>query len=143
MNKFQERGGKTILVVEDAEDVRRLICSMLEQRGYAVREAADGREALCLLDAEGDSVDLVLTDVIMPHMDGTELARQLAEIRPHLRIVFMSGYSEDPIVHGLGHAGACFLYKPFTANALVDKVQGALALPWNGLWLMNPGSAPP
>src|SRR5947209_4791449 len=89
---------ETVLVVEDAEPIRRMVCAMLSQSGYSCLEAADGAEALDLLKKSDCSVSLVLTDVIMPKMTGAELAQQLSRIRPDIRIMFMSGYSDDPVV---------------------------------------------
>lgn len=122
----------TILVVEDATPVRKMVCSMLSQVGHVCLEAGDGVEALGVLN-HADNVELVLTDVIMPNMDGAELARQIARMRPELRILFMSGYNEDSIVRSLGKQSTLFLSKPFTATALMDKVRQALDRPWMGI----------
>jgi CheY-like chemotaxis protein len=125
-------GKHRILVVEDAEPVRRMVCAMLMQNGYDVMEAADGTEALQALQAD-DGFSLVLTDMVMPQMGGTELARQLALLRPNLRIIFMSGYTEDPVVQRFDRSSSIFLPKPFTATALADKVREALTSPWTGM----------
>jgi two-component system, cell cycle sensor histidine kinase and response regulator CckA len=117
---------ETILVVEDAEPVRKMVCSMLHGFGYGVREAADGAEALKLLQRECESIHLVLTDVVMPEMSGTELAHHVYSVCPKLPIIFMSGYSEDHAFRGMERAGSAFLPKPFTASALVDKVRETL-----------------
>ncbi len=122
----------TILVVEDAPSVRRMVCAMLSQTGYNTVEAGDGAEALRMLEQTED-VRLVLTDVIMPVMDGAELARQLARVRPDLRILFMSGYMDDDVVRSLGKVSSLFLAKPFTATVLQDRVRQALDLPWSGI----------
>ncbi|HTS32011.1 MAG TPA: response regulator [Bryobacteraceae bacterium] len=133
MRQHEEPDGRhTILVVEDSSSVRRMICAMLEQNGYNCLEAGDGVEALRVLD-EGNEVVLVLTDVIMPNMDGAELARHLARTRPSLRILFMSGYVEDSVLRPLGKTGSLFLAKPFTAALLQEKIQQALDVPWIGL----------
>lgn len=118
----------TILVVEDVPAIRKMVCAMLGQAGYDCLEACDGREALNLLE-DAEHVQLVLTDVVMPNMNGPELARHLCEKRPELRILFMSGYTEDSTVHSLGF----FLAKPFTAMALTEKVRQALDRPWEGV----------
>jgi CheY-like chemotaxis protein len=123
---------ETILVVDDAEAIRKMVCAMLSQNGYNCIEASDGVEAIRLLEAT-DPVHLVLTDVVMPKMSGADLARHLSSIRPDLRIVFMSGYTEDPAVRGVERTSAIFLPKPFTASALTEKVRQALDLPWRGL----------
>jgi CheY-like chemotaxis protein len=106
---------------------------MLRGNGYGVKEAADGVEALGLLERECDAVHLVITDVIMPEMSGAELARHLSHAYPQLPIIFMSGYSEDPLVRGVESIGSIFLPKPFTASALVEKVRETLDRPWAGL----------
>jgi len=124
---------ETVLVVEDAEPIRRMVCAMLSQSGYSCLEAADGAEALDLLKKSDCSVSLVLTDVIMPKMTGAELAQQLSRIRPDIRIMFMSGYSDDPVVRKFERSSSTFLAKPFTASALMEKVRQALDGPWAGL----------
>jgi CheY-like chemotaxis protein len=129
-------GGETILVVEDADAIRNMVCAMLGQQGYQCLEAADGADALRMLDETTSPVHLVLTDVIMPKMTGAELGRHLVRVRPELRIVFMSGYSDDPSVRDFERVPPIFLAKPFTATALLQKVRQALDQPWSGL----PGS---
>src|ERR1700723_1130039 len=111
-------GKITILVVEDAEAIRTMVCTMLAQQGYHCLEAADGVDALRVLDATAAPVHLVLTDVIMPKMTGAELARHLGRLRPDLPIVFMSGYCDDPVVRGFEGMPLILLAKPFTAAAL-------------------------
>ena len=129
-----------ILVVEDAEAIRKMVCSMLTQSGYHCLEASDGEAALRLFEHAPASVDLVLTDVIMPKMGGLELARRLADLRPGLRVVFMSGYSADPIVSSIERSPSIFLAKPFTASALMEKVRETLHQPWPGLPQANIGA---
>src|SRR5215470_126883 len=87
-----EGADETILVVEDGEAVRKMICAMLSQNGYQCPEAADGEQALVVLEGIG-SVNLVLTDLMMPGMSGTELAKQISKDYPQIRIIFMSGYT--------------------------------------------------
>jgi len=115
--------GETILVVEDAEAIRKMVCTMLAQSGYVCLEASDGSEALQVLDSE--SVHLVLTDMIMPNMTGAELAQHISRSRPDIRIVFMSGFTEDPIVQSVQHS-PIFLAKPFTQDRLAAKVREVL-----------------
>ncbi len=124
---------ETILIVDDAESIRKMVCSMLSFCGYRCVEAADGQQALRILKETPESVDLVLTDIVMPEMGGTELAREVAALRPNLPIVFMSGYSDDPVVRTLENSPALFLPKPFTAAALTEKVRAALDRPWSGV----------
>jgi CheY-like chemotaxis protein len=126
-------GNITILVVEDAEAIRRMVCAMLAQQGYQCLEAEDGVDALRMLDETAAPVHLVLTDVIMPKMTGAELGRHLVRLRPDLRIVFMSGYCDDPMVRNLERVPLMFLAKPFTAATLLEKVRQALDQPWHGL----------
>jgi len=105
---------------------------MLEQIGYRAVEAGDGAEALRILESN-EQVQLVLTDMIMPEMSGTELARRLAEVRPDLRVLFMSGYTDDPVVRKVGLEPSIFLSKPFTATDLARKIRQALDMPWAGV----------
>lgn len=118
--------GATVLVVEDARPLCEMISSMLRDSGYNVLQAADGVEALSLLESSGDRIQLVLTDIIMPRMSGGELARRLSEIRPNLPVMFMSGYAEDPVLQGVSD-GTSFLRKPFTAAVLIEAVRRVLA----------------
>jgi CheY-like chemotaxis protein len=130
----------TILVVEDAESIRRMVCAMLSQAGYRCVEAGDGDEAYRLLTAAPADIDLVLTDVMMPRMGGAELARRVSELRPDLRLIVMSGYSDDPVVRTIERSQSIFLPKPFTAAALMEKVRETLDTPWNGLPDPNHGA---
>jgi CheY-like chemotaxis protein len=122
----------TILVVEDVESIRRMVCAMLSQLGYSCLEAEDGTEAVRLV-REHPVVTLVITDMIMPQMSGAQLACHLAIERPDIRLIFMSGFSDDPVVQALEHSPTYFLAKPFTAGALIGKVREALSRPWKGL----------
>ncbi|HTQ55754.1 MAG TPA: response regulator [Bryobacteraceae bacterium] len=124
---------ETILVVEDGDAVRNLVCRMLVQNGYRVLEACDGRDALRLCETHPDSIELVLTDLVMPHMAGSELAERLRRARPALRILVMSGYTDEPLMQRLGRESLAFLAKPFTSVDLVEKVRQVLDSPWNGL----------
>ncbi len=133
----------TILVVEDAEPIRRMVAQMLMQSGYNSLEAGDGADALTVLDSHSDTVDLVLTDLLMPRMTGAELAEHLARLRPGLPILFMSGYSEDPVVMAIGRTRDNFLAKPFTASALLDKVRQALSGWQGGASEIRSGSSAP
>ena len=123
------RGSETILVVEDEAPVRAVTRQLLERNGYTVLEAPDGPSALALVDGEagGRHIDLLLTDVIMPGMSGRELAAQLNERRPNVRVLFMSGYTDDAVVrHGMLEPGLAYLEKPFRPTALLRKVRGVL-----------------
>ena len=121
------RGAGTILVVEDEQPVRTLVCEMLELSGYSVLAASHGVEALELVERHGGPVDLVLTDVVMPRMGGRQLADRLATVRPEAKVLFMSGYTDDALgFHGFAVPGAAFVQKPFSADALAHAVRAAL-----------------
>jgi CheY-like chemotaxis protein len=123
---------RRVLVVEDAEAIRKMVCSMLHQSGYECLEAENGTQALQLMERHCGEIHLVLTDMIMPHMNGTELASHLSRLRPELPIIFMSGYTEDPVVRDVEQAGSVFLAKPFTAHTLLEKVGRVLNSRRNG-----------
>jgi CheY-like chemotaxis protein len=122
------RGSGTVLVVEDEANLREVACAVLQDLGYTVLEAANGEEALRLVDADKPSLDLVLIDVVLPGaMNGRELASRLAELQPGLRVLFMSGYTENAIVHqGRLDGGVMLLGKPFSREQLARKVADAL-----------------
>jgi len=121
-------GSETILVVEDQIEVRTLAVSGLTTFGYEVHAAATGKEALTFCREFAGDLDLVVTDVVMPDMNGQEVARQVALLRPESRIVFMSGYTDDVIAHrGVLDAGVEYLQKPFTPESLARKIREILA----------------
>jgi len=118
---------ETILVVEDEANLRRLTRQFLENRGYSVLDAADGAAAVQICVAHQGTIHLLLTDVIMPGMNGRELAKRVAEIRPNTKVLYMSGYTENAIGHnGTLDAGIKLLQKPFTLQALQAKVREVL-----------------
>jgi PAS domain S-box-containing protein len=120
-------GTGTVLVVEDEEGVRRLIRLILESHGYRVMDAANGRSALDLLDAHSGPLDLVVTDVVMPGLDGAALARAIAGRFPAVRVLYISGYTGDTVVkHGILKHEVDFLQKPFSGSALAAKVRDVL-----------------
>jgi PAS domain S-box-containing protein len=120
-------GSETVLIVEDAEAIRSLARKVLTAQGYTVLEAGDGAEALKIAQRHAGPLHLVLTDVVMPGMGGRELAQRLAPLRPELKLVYMSGYTGDAVVHrGLLDDGLPFLAKPFTPEDLALKVRVAL-----------------
>jgi PAS domain S-box-containing protein len=119
---------ETVLLVEDEAALRSMICETLSDGGYRVLEAGTPREAFDVAAAHEGPIHAVLTDVIMPGMSGRELADQLRSIRPETPVVYMSGYTDDAIVHHSGLApSAVFLQKPFTVGGLLVKVREALA----------------
>ncbi len=120
------RQRETVLLAEDEEAVRALTCEFLQSAGYHVLTAGDGIEALEIAERLSGSIQLLVTDVVMPRMRGPELARRVREKLPHLKVVFISGYTEE--IHGNGHStNACaFLQKPFSREQLLQKLSDAL-----------------
>ena len=117
-------GSETILVVEDEEDVRSYLVETLKDLNYDVREAPDGGAALALSEAAPFRIDLLLTDIVMPGLNGRELADQLHRRQPGLRVLFMTGYSRDAIVHqGRLDPGVSLLQKPLTQTILAAKIR--------------------
>ncbi|MGI9077722.1 MAG: ATP-binding response regulator [Gemmatimonadaceae bacterium] len=128
------RGTETVLLVEDEESVRNLIRRILAKCGYTAIEAVNGREALLKFTESPDSIDLVVTDLLMPEMGGRELVERIMVIRPHVKVIFMSGYAEDAIARdGVLANGAIFLEKPFSlqtfATAVRDSLDGTRGTP--------------
>jgi len=120
-------GSETVLVVEDEDIVRNLCVQILERLGYKVLQARNGAEAIALAHAYADRIDLLMTDVVMPGMNGAEMARQLVLHHPERKVLFTSGYTDDAIVrHGILKEGVSFIGKPYTPSALAKKVRGVL-----------------
>lgn len=121
------RGHETILVVEDEEIVRTLSTEILKSHGYRVLAAGNGEEGLRVCKEFYGAIDLLITDVVMPHMSGRELAEQVATIRPGTRVLYMSGFTDDAIVrHGVLDDGVFFIQKPFSPDALAIKARSVL-----------------
>ncbi|HRN54448.1 MAG TPA: response regulator, partial [Gemmatimonadaceae bacterium] len=114
----------TILVVEDEEAIRQVASRVLSTRGYTVLAAGSGEEALQM--ADGQQIDLLLTDMVMPGIGGPELAQQLRATRPELAVLFTSGYSRDAIAHEFGLDDAGFIAKPYGLAQLVSAVRERL-----------------
>jgi CheY-like chemotaxis protein len=120
-------GTETILLVEDEDAVRRLGRLVLETNGYTVVEAGDGEQALRICEQYPDPIHLIVTDVIMPHIGGRELADRLLALLPTLKVLYLSGYTDDAIIrHGVLDSTMAFLQKPFTNMALARKVREVL-----------------
>ncbi|MQA28494.1 MAG: response regulator [Luteitalea sp.] len=119
-------GSETVLVVEDEEGVRRLGTEALRRHGYAVLEARDSLEALRVVEHHQGIIDLVVTDVVMPHMTGRELAERIRQARPSLKVLFMSGFTHHAVMQRELGPGASFLQKPFTSGALARRVRELL-----------------
>ena len=121
------RGRETILLVEDQESVRRYAAAALSSYGYRMLQAANASEALMICELERGRIDLVLTDVVMPHTSGRELASQLAKMRPGIHVLFMSGYTDNVIMqHGVLDEHAHFIQKPFSPQELAGKIRAIL-----------------
>jgi CheY-like chemotaxis protein len=121
------QGVETVLVAEDNDMVRDLACRVLERQGYAVFTAATGGEALQRLEGRQGPVHLLLTDVVMPDMDGMALSEKVAERHPGVKVLFMSGYTENVIAHhGVLREGVHFIQKPFSVADLARKIREAL-----------------
>lgn len=121
---------ETVLLVEDEEPVRRLLSTILRSRGYEVLDASGGDEALAIFAEHGDSIHLLLTDIVMPKMNGRELSERLREIQPSLKVVYMSGYADEVLVNTCSaDPGMWFLQKPLRPDALATAVRTALDSP--------------
>jgi two-component system cell cycle sensor histidine kinase/response regulator CckA len=123
------QGTETVLLVEDEEQVRAILKQILENQGYHVLPASHGEEALAISQEPGD-IQLMITDVVMPQMSGRELAERIMSVRPSLRVLFMSGYTDDAIVrHGLLDEKLNYIQKPFDSATVARKVRDVLDSP--------------
>ena len=127
VSKEVQRGNETVLIVEDEETVRKLAVRMLKGLGYRVLEAPEGGTALLLCEEFKEPIHLILTDVVMLGMGGRKLVDRLKEIHPEMKVLYMSGYTDNAIVHhGVLGEGINFIHKPFTLDGLAKKVREAL-----------------
>jgi len=132
-------GSETILLVEDEEAVRSMVSKTLQNKGYTVVEARHGNEAIEICQRYQGPIHLMVTDVVMPQISGRELAERLAPMRPEMKILYMSGYPDNTIVHhGVLEPGTAFLQKPFSLNALELKVREVLDTPRPGMRELQP-----
>ena len=119
-----QRGTETVLVVEDEEALRELVCEFLRSLGYNVLAANSGQSALSVASLHDRLIDVLVTDVVMPKMSGRQLSQMLANTRPGLKTIYMSGYTDDAVVrHGIREAAVAFLQKPFSLSTLARKVR--------------------
>jgi two-component system cell cycle sensor histidine kinase/response regulator CckA len=124
------KGHETILLVEDEPALRAMVRSVLESKGYKVLEARHGEDALVVTELHRGPIDLLLTDVVMPGMSGRELAEHLVSANPKTKVLYMSGYTDDAIVHhGVLGSDMAFLQKPFSPDSVVRKVREVLDAP--------------
>ena len=124
------RGEETVLLVEDEEVLRGLLAKFLRLYGYTVLEARHGGEALLTCERHQGPIHLMVTDVVMPQMSGRELADRLTPLRPEMKILYMSGYTEDALVqHGVADLSVAFLQKPFKPIELARRVHAVLHPP--------------
>jgi two-component system cell cycle sensor histidine kinase/response regulator CckA len=127
MAETEQRNREKILVTEDERTVRELVCTLLTAQGYEVLAAADGAEALRICHEHAGTVDLLLTDMVMPGMSGPELAKLALAVMPSLKILYMSGYTEYAVANqGVLERVQYFIWKPFSNAALAEKVRQVL-----------------
>jgi len=122
------RGTETVLLVEDEDQIRNVARGILQRHGYRVLECRNGGEALLTCEQHSGKIDLLLSDVVMPKMSGKVLADRLAPVRPEMKVLFMSGYTDGVLVGQLA-AGSSFLQKPLTPGALTRKIREVLDSP--------------
>jgi CheY-like chemotaxis protein len=120
-------GTETILLVEDETGVRQLVREMLQRLGYKILEASNGPEAIRIFERHQGFIDLLLTDVIMPQVSGRELAERLKGVRPSLKVLYISGYTDDMLAHhGVLESNVFLLQKPFAPDDLAKKLREVL-----------------
>jgi DNA-binding NtrC family response regulator len=121
------RGTETLMVAEDEEGVREAMCGYLRSLGYTVLAASSGQQALSVASQHEGHIDLLITDAVMPKMNGRELSQMLTSLRPGLKTIHISGYTDDSVLrHGIQDMHATFLQKPFSLGTLANKVRDTL-----------------
>jgi CheY-like chemotaxis protein len=129
-SQVRATGAETVLVVEDEQSLRSMVRTVLEAAGYVVLEANGGHEAIAVCLNHVGPIHLLLTDVVMPQMNGREVSDHIVASHPETRVLYMSGYTDKGIVHnGVLESGAAFLQKPFTPNSLTRKIREVLDRP--------------
>jgi DNA-binding NtrC family response regulator len=124
---FPAKGVETVLVVEDEEMVRELVCEVLRKNGYSVLEARHGEEALRISEGHRGPIHLLVTDVVMPRMRGNDLAERIAPLRPETKVIYMSGYTDNAELYGRpGGTNFTFIQKPFRPATLSRVVRTVL-----------------
>jgi DNA-binding NtrC family response regulator len=122
-----QRGSETVLLVEDEEVVLKITKLLLEENGYTVLPAGSGEEAIRLFTRYREPIHLLITDVVMPMLSGKDVADQIESVHPETKVLYMSGYTDDAIVHrGIVDADIQFIQKPFTERALTRKIREVL-----------------
>jgi len=123
----QPRGTETLLIAEDEDSLRVVVCGYLRSLGYTVLEASSGQQALAAASQHAGQIDLLITDVVMPKMSGREISQTLGSLRPEMKTIYMSGYTDDAVLrHGIHKLGASFLQKPFSLGTLARRVRDVL-----------------
>jgi two-component system, cell cycle sensor histidine kinase and response regulator CckA len=123
------RGTETVLVVDDNDEARQALCRTLEWHGYTVLETGVPEQAYAISRVAGRTIDLLLTDIVMPEKTGVDLAKEVAKAQPELRILFISGYTDNEVSHDIAGTMTGFLEKPITINQLSRKVREMLDAP--------------
>jgi CheY-like chemotaxis protein len=127
VRKETPRGNETVLIVEDEEEVRKLAVKILQRQGYMVLVASHGNEALSVCKKHKGSIHLLVTDIVMPRMSGRELASRMAKIHPGIKVLYMSGYTENAIAHhSVLNKDMHYIQKPFTLEGMARAVREVL-----------------